>query len=204
MKVLVCDYAGISAQWLEQFAIKENLEIVGTITPDTDKKLLAEKSWEYLLVFENGARQFFVTLAQFMNIPENRVVYALDFNSWATHPAAMYALLNPARGGVAYRMSTFNVARQLNYFISATTEDGLHYLATSKDDYVIKTMYLNRKNHAENEMKLFHMLAKEFYHVDDSKGLFLDLGANIGTTGIYFTKKLAPNLKLLAFEPDPI
>ena len=68
MKVLVCDYAGISAQWLEQFAIKENLEVVGTITPDTDKKLLAEKSWEYLLVFENGARQFFVTLAQFMNI----------------------------------------------------------------------------------------------------------------------------------------
>ena len=86
MKVLVCDYAGSSAQWLEQFAIKENLEVVGTITPDTDKKLLAEKSWEYLLVFENGARQFFVTLAQFMNIPENRVVYALDWNSWATHP----------------------------------------------------------------------------------------------------------------------
>ena len=29
------------------------------------------------------------------------------------------------------------------------------------------------------------------------------MGANIGTTGIYFTSKLAPNLKLLAFEPDP-
>ena len=28
------------------------------------------------------------------------------------------------------------------------------------------------------------------------------MGANIGTTGIYFCKKLAPNLKLLAFEPD--
>ena len=27
--------------------------------------------------------------------------------------------------------------------------------------------------------------------------------ANIGKTGIYFTSKLAPNLKLLAFEPDP-
>ncbi|MBQ3336076.1 MAG: FkbM family methyltransferase [Selenomonadaceae bacterium] len=29
------------------------------------------------------------------------------------------------------------------------------------------------------------------------------MGANIGTTGIYFCKKLAPKLKLLAFEPDP-
>lgn len=99
MKVLVCDYTGISAQWLNDFAIKENLEVVGTITPDTDKKLLAENSWEYLLVFENGARQFFALLAQFMNIPANRVVYALDWNSWANHPAAMYTLLDPTRGG---------------------------------------------------------------------------------------------------------
>ena len=31
---------------------------------------------------------------------------------------------------------------------------------------------------------------------------FLELGANIGTAGIYFCRKLAPNLKYLAFEPD--
>ena len=30
----------------------------------------------------------------------------------------------------------------------------------------------------------------------------MDLGANIGTTGIYFCKKIAPNLKLLSFEPE--
>ena len=28
------------------------------------------------------------------------------------------------------------------------------------------------------------------------------MGANIGTTGIYFLKKFAPNLKLIAFEPS--
>ena len=84
MKVLVCDYMGISDKWLEQFAIKENLEVVGTISQTTDKKLLAENSWEYLLVFEQGARQFFAVLTQFMNIPENRVVYALDWESWAS------------------------------------------------------------------------------------------------------------------------
>lgn len=202
MKVLVCDYAGISAQWLEQFAIKENLEVVGTITPDTDKKILAEKSWEYLLIFEKGTRQFFVTIAKFMNIPENRIVYALDFNSWATHPAAMYALLDANKETLVYRMFTFNVARQLNYFMSATTEDGLHYVATSNDVVIMRNMYISRRNWAEDEIKLFHALTKEFYHIDDNDGLFLDLGANIGTTGIYFTKKLAPNLKLLAFEPD--
>ena len=64
-------------------------------------------------------------------------------------------------------------------------------------------MFVNGINWASNDMKLFHALAKKYYGVDDSDGYFLDLGANIGTTGLYFCKKLAPNLKLLAFEPDP-
>ena len=63
-------------------------------------------------------------------------------------------------------------------------------------------MFVNRSNWAVGEIKRFHALAKQYYDVDDSAGYFLDLGANIGTTGIYFIKKLAPNLKLLAFEPD--
>lgn len=97
---------------------------------------------------------------------------------------------------------TFFTARQLNYFITCTTAEGLHYIATSRDDYIMKSMYINGKNVTVDDMKLFKMLVQRFYHVDDSEGIFLELGANIGTTGIYFTKILAPNLKLLAFEPD--
>ena len=102
-----------------------------------------------------------------------------------------------------YRILSFNTARQLNYFTTCTTSDGLHYVATSQDKYIIKKMYIDRTNFAEDEMKLFKMLVKLFYGIDDSEGLFLDLGANIGTSGIYFTKVLSPGLKLLAFEPDP-
>ena len=97
---------------------------------------------------------------------------------------------------------TFFTARQLNYFITCMTAEGLHYIATSRDDYIMKSMYINGKNVTVDDMKLFKMLVQRFYHVDDGEGLFLDLGANIGTTGIYFLKKLTPNLNLLAFEPD--
>ena len=65
------------------------------------------------------------------------------------------------------------------------------------------TMYIKQKTWSEESMNLFKSLTQKFYGIDDSEGLFLDLGANIGTTGIYFLKKFAPNLKLLAFEPDP-
>ena len=64
------------------------------------------------------------------------------------------------------------------------------------------SMYSSRQNWAQYDMQIFYEFVKQFYKVDDNNGLFLDLGANIGTTGIYFLKKLTPNLKLLAFEPD--
>ena len=203
MKVLVCDYVGNSAQWLQNFTLRGNFEIVETLTPDSDKKLMAENFWDYLLIFENGARNIFDTMAQFMKIDAKKIIYALDWNSWAAHPAAVYSMLNPQGGGYAYRLLTFNTARQFNYFTTCTTKDGFSYISTSNDLTLMRPMYLERKNYAEYDMKLFHALAKKFYGVDDGNGYFLDLGANIGTTGIYFTKKIAPNLKLLAFEPDP-
>lgn len=204
MKVLVCDYTGISAQWLEQFTIRQNFEVVGTITPASDKSLLSEKSWDYLLIFEQGARPFFMTLTQFMNIPAERVIFAMDAMSWAMHPAAAFSLINPEGGGqIIHRSLMYHLGRQLNYFMTCTTAEGFNYIATSRDDILLKLMYLEGKNHAADEMEFFQKLVKTYYNVDDSAGLFLDLGANIGTTGIYFTNKLAPNLKLLAFEPDP-
>lgn len=188
---------------LEQFTLTKNYEVVGTITPASDKNLLTEKNWDYLLIFEQGARQFFNTMIQFMNIAPERVIFAQDLYSWIEKPAAVFGIVNPNGGGAAiYRHLLFHLSRQLNYFTTCTTADGLNYIATSKDNFVIAPMYINRQNHAEDEMKFFHELAQKYYQVDDSAGLFLDLGANIGTTGIYFTKKIAPNLKLLAFEPD--
>ena len=85
----------------------------------------------------------------------------------------------------------------------ACTVDGCSYLATAKDNMIMRDMFVNRHNWAASGMKRFHELAQKYYDIDDSTGYFLDLGANIGTTGIYFCKNLTPNLKLLAFEPDP-
>lgn len=102
MKVLICDYVGISEQWLENFTVRKNFEVVGTILPATtqnQRALLAEDSWDYLLIFEQNSRQFFSLLIQFMNIPAERVIFALDELSWMTHPLAVYALINPEGGG---------------------------------------------------------------------------------------------------------
>lgn len=66
----------------------------------------------------------------------------------------------------------------------------------------MRHMFVKGVNWAAKLMTRFHELVQKYYNVDDSSGYFLDLGANIGTTSIYFLKKFTPNLKLLAFEPD--
>ena len=99
MKVLICDYTGNSAQWIDEFIIKKNLEVVGTITSATDEKLVAKNSWEYILVFEDGMQKFFLsTIAQPAKISESRIVFALDWNNWAIHPAVAQVLLNQTGG----------------------------------------------------------------------------------------------------------
>ena len=202
-KVLVWDYTSVSSQWLEQVADKKDIEIVGTITPSeaAPEILLKKDAWDWLLIFEQGMRNFFEVTVQILKLPLDKVIYALDMNSWSQHPKAIYTLLNASGGGVAQLWLNFNFCRGLNDFVACTVE-GLSYVATSKDVMVMRHMYTQRTNHAAENMKIFQALSRQYYGVDDSEGYFFDLGANIGTTGIYFTKKLVPNLKLLSFEPD--
>ena len=203
-KILIWDFTGTSAQWIDNVVDKKDVEIVATITPNAPPSeiLLKRDAWDWLLIFENGSREFFDVTVQILGLPVDRVIYALDINSWIQHPKAVFALIDPTRDGRAIHNGLhFEISQQLNDFITCTVE-GLSYIATAKDRLLMGWMYVNRVNHAADSMKLFHTLSKKYYGVDDSAGYFLDLGANIGTTGIYFTKKLAPNLKLLAFEPD--
>ena len=202
-KVLIWDYAGVSAQWLDQVADMKDIEVVDTIKPKepVPEILLKRDAWDWLLIFEQGTRQFFDATIQTLQLPPERVIYALDVNSWIQHPKAAFALTDMQRAGDILLNVNFAISRQLSNFVTCTVE-GLNYIATSQDE-ILRMMYTSRVNYTENNMKNFQALAKKYYGVDDGAGLFLDLGANIGTTGIYFLKKLAPNLKLLAFEPDP-
>ena len=156
------------------------------------------------MIFEEGMRDFFDTAIKISKLPPERVVYALDLNSWLQHPKAAFALtdMQSATGSTILLNLHLSINRQLNNFVTCTVE-GLNYVAPSTDDFRMPNMSVNRVNWASHDMKRFHALAQKFYGIDGGAGYFLDLGANIGTTGLYFIKKLAPNLKLLAFEPDP-
>ncbi len=160
------------------------------------------KDYDYLLIFEQGLRNLFVTATEALKIPDKKIIYALDLSSWLSHPSAIFSLVDSNNEGEKiYRHLNLSLDKQFSDFVTCTVE-GISYIATAKDKVIMNQMYIDRKNFSAADMWAFHALTKKYYDVDDSSGWILDLGANIGTTGIYFTKKIAPNLKCLAFEPD--
>ncbi len=201
-RVLIWDYTGESPNWRKNY-LDKNVEVVQTITPQgtASEILLQKNSWDWLLIFESGLRDFLDVTIKVLNLPIHKVIYALDISSWLQRPKAIYNLLNVSGGEAIRRLYTFNSYRKLSNFVTCTVED-ISYVTTSADDIIMLDMFVRRANWASQEIKRFYELTKKYYDVDDNAGYFLDLGANIGTTGIYFLKKLTPNLKLLAFEPD--
>ncbi len=205
IKVVLWDYTGISAGWAKKF-LKDDVKIVRTLKPDDSDQaeFILRGDWDYVLIFDKDSREMFEEIFKLMhemNFSTENIIFAQETQNWLKNPAAIFALIDDKRGEIIYRGLSFFNHRKWHNYVSGTAE-GLSYVATSKDDFVIATTYLESKNHVADEMKVFHALARKYYKVDDSAGYFLDLGANIGTTGIYFTSKLAPRLKLLAFEPD--
>ena len=205
-KVLIWDYTGTSAQWTNEFLRKDAVEIIRTLRPDDSDQaeVVMRGDWNFVLIFEQGTREIFddmLNTMRAMNLSTENIIFVGDFLSWLNNPAAVYALLKPSAQDPYHRYRNFYYNQNHHHYVSATAE-GLSYVGTAQDNGIMRTMYTERVNWASRDMKRFHTLAQKYYGVDDGAGYFLDLGANIGTTGIYFTRKLAPNLKLLAFEPD--
>ncbi|MBR1645595.1 MAG: FkbM family methyltransferase [Selenomonadaceae bacterium] len=207
LKLVLWDYTGNSVAWTKKFLKPNVAHIVRTLKPDDSDQaeVILRGDWDYVLIFaDDNSREIFdeiLSTIRVMNISTDNIIFAMSISNWIENPAALYSLLNPSTAETIFRWMNFVNHRQWNHYVACDAEN-LHYVGTSADDYVIKLTYVTRENHTLDEMKAFHALAKKFYGTNDSDGYFFDLGANIGTTGIYFTKKIAPNLKLFAVEPD--
>ena len=74
--------------------------------------------------------------------------------------------------------------------------DGIKFLFDCNDNLISNDMLGYGETYAKNEMIFFYSIAPK-----KEKGFFLEIGANVGTTSIYFKKKLADSLNYICFEP---
>ena len=102
----------------------------------------------------------------------------------------------PALAGV--RLFKYQINDQVRGHMPylSTECDGLYFLYNRTDLLIPNAMSFYKSTWSRAEMLFFWREAPR-----RDKGIFLDIGANIGTTAIYFRKKLAPDLNYIAFEP---
>ncbi len=79
--------------------------------------------------------------------------------------------------------------------------EGLSYINYASDVLIMAWMYDKKRNWADEDMRKFYSLSRKYYLQTETQNLFLDIGANIGTTCIYFKKKIDPSIQIVAFEP---
>ena len=83
-----------------------------------------------------------------------------------------------------------------NELLIGNTEEGLHYVINSSDDTIGRIVFRSRRSFDS------HHLLISLKILDVKKKVLLDVGANIGTVGLFAVKQgLVSNC--IAFEPDP-
>lgn len=84
----------------------------------------------------------------------------------------------------------------------AHTVEGLQYIYEDTDLAIGQSMKDMCKTFAKEEIHSFFELTDLYYGKKERKGIFLDIGGNIGTTSIFVKKRINPELRVIAFEPD--
>ena len=78
---------------------------------------------------------------------------------------------------------------------------GFTFIYNISDITVPLEMFEEKKAFASDEVDIFFSLIKKYYgDILDESYMFLDIGANIGTTSVYVSKKY--NKEIISFEPS--
>ena len=86
-------------------------------------------------------------------------------------------------------------ARKVMPYISVETDD-MAFVFNNKDVLIPNLMVAYGKTFSREEMEFVYEYATKY-----ENGYFLEIGANVGTSSIYFKKKLVNSLQYICFEP---
>ncbi len=98
---------------------------------------------------------------------------------------------------------TFNMRTDSNTspYNSCVVNHGLKFIFNTNDNVIGEDMLLTGSVYSERLINTFFDLVKCYY--GDIRGnIFLDIGANIGTTSVYVKKIIAPYLRVIGLEPQ--
>lgn len=204
ISAVVFDLSGNAMEWLDAHGNEDHLEICELITLDDNSPvkiwdLNNYDNWDILLVFENGVREHTQRLLDKIGINQASVIYPLDVEGslYDNQEISTYIFDKNVRRTLEYASH-----RKLGEKYTLISVEYLSYINASTDNAILPVMLNTQKNWASDEMAFFYSLSHDYFSFSDKQDIFCDIGANIGTTCIYFKKKLDESITILAFEPS--
>lgn len=200
-RVILWDMDGKGKIWLNKNIHADRVEIVQIIPPYEKNVQLNNDAIDLLLVSTEIVDQDLKKMLEYVNFFSDRVIFIHSLASWYENFDQAMFLLKDYVGSMR-RLLLWRQESDWKDYCTCKVDD-LTFVASTTDCVIMPRMYRDGYTWSAEEMVLFYKLAHEYYMFrDDEKGYFLDLGANIGTTCIYFRKKLDENVKIIAFEPN--
>ena len=205
VKAVVLDLTGTAMNWLDIHGNEEHLELCEILTLDNRSPIPLQDlnnydNWDILLVFEQGVRDKVRQLLWHIGVPDNRVLYPLDEveGSLYDNRSLSTYIFDESIGNLLAYISK----RKSDEKYAMVSSDDLTYINVSTDNVILPEMLISGRNWAYEDMVLFYKLSNKYFQFENDQIFFCDIGANIGTTSIYFKKKIDRDISIMAFEPS--
>lgn len=204
VKIVVFDLTGSAMDWLDKFGNEDHIELCEVITLDDDSPIKITElplydNWDYLLIFEDNLRTQVDELLMKLGIPDDKILFPLDIYGSLTKQiqVSMYMFK-----GYVYRYLKYLQFGPDGDKYAVAEAPGMRFMNLTTDSAILPTTYISGEVWSQKEMDLFYKLSDEYFAFNSDQSIFCDIGANIGTTSIYFKKELEPDINILAFEPS--
>lgn len=159
-------------------------------------KELAHRDYDYVILANSHEENI---IKEFKLQTEKTVYYRLSVQSDSAHKIQFVRKNAADLKDVLFRsqkkLELAESARRIMPYISVEA-DGLCFLFHRNDNLIANDILRCGKTYSRREMHFFYDIAPKA-----EEGYFLDIGANVGTTSVYFRKNLCRTLKYIAFEP---
>lgn len=204
MRVVMWDLTGAGMAWMDEHAVRIDLIELASIDGKQEGtipiSLLSETDeWDWLFIFEFGMRSYINRVLEIWGIPQEKVMYPFDSLSIVQNGRDSYYMFDE----VIRRAVEFYDLHHHQKYSLVTLDEGISYIGKSTDLCIMSFMYMSGQNWALNDMQKFYELSKRYYSFTEKQTIFMDIGANIGTTCIYFKKQMDSFTKIVALEPMP-
>ncbi len=207
-KIIFLDVYNDGPDYLDQFFDSHNVELSEIFTVDGSgvdaDNIPFYTGWDYLVVsFKADQLEQIQSIVAELGLPEDKLIFVSeDCISMSDTEGGLEILSSSWKSFLAYikKINEFKAKTMGRYVI--VTAEGLSFANCSDDECILPAMYDRGEVWSKAEMTKLLEVSRERFTFNDEQTIFCDFGANIGTTSIYFKKKLDNDISILAFEPS--